>query len=133
MSIPPERSKNGQPIPVHLTDSMLEILEKQVGKHLTRVFTFQGKPIANANTRAWKKALQRAGIENFRWHDLRHTWATWHRQAGTPTHELQRLGAWQSSVMVERYAHVSSDALVASAGRLEGFVSGYDLATVATK
>lgn len=61
-------------------------------KHQIRVFTYRGEPIAAANTRAWKKALIRAGIDNFRWHDLRHTWATWHRQAGTPTHELQRLG-----------------------------------------
>ena len=57
---------------------------------------------------------RRACIENLRWHDLlRHTWAT--------------------AAMVERYAHVSSDALVASAGRLENFVSGYDLATVRLK
>lgn len=90
-----------------------------------RVFTFRGQPIENANNRTWRAALIRAGIENFRWHDLRHTWATWHRQSGTPTHELQRLGAWQASAMVERYAHVVSDALMASAGRLESFVSGY--------
>jgi integrase len=94
---------------------------------------FRGKPIANANTRAWRNALKRAGVENFRWHDLRHTWATWHRQAGTPTHELQRLAAWQSTVMVERYAHVAFDALMGAAGRLEGFVSGYDLATISQK
>ena len=31
--------------------------------------------------------------------------AWWARQSGTPTHELQRLGGWRSSVMVERYAH----------------------------
>jgi site-specific recombinase XerD len=55
--------------------------------------------------------LKRAGIENFRWHDLRHTWASWHRQSGTPTHELQRLGGWRSSVMVERYAHLAPDHL----------------------
>lgn len=133
LCIPPERSKNGQPIPVHITGSMLAILEKQLGKHKGRVFTFRGKPIANANTHAWRNALQRAGIDNFRWHDLRHTWATWHRQAGTPNHELQRLGGWATGAMVERYAHVSSDALMASAGRLENFVSGYDLATVDTK
>lgn len=132
LCIPPERSKNGQPIAVHRTDSMLVLLEKQISKHPARVFTFRGKPIANANTHAWKNALQRAGIKNFRWHDLRHTWATWHRQAGT-THELQRLGAWQSAVMLERYAHVASDALMGAAGRLEGFVSGYDLATAGTK
>ena len=45
--------------------------------------------------------MKRAGIENFRWHDLRHTWASWHRQSGTPTHELQRL-AHHDQVGVQR-------------------------------
>ena len=40
--------------------------------------------------------LKRAGIKNFRWHDLRHVWATWHVMAGTTIAELQELGAWKS-------------------------------------
>jgi hypothetical protein len=82
---------------------VLAVLRRQVGRHPTRVFTFRGQEIANVNTKAWKAALKRAGIEDFRWHDLRHTFATWHRQAGTPTHELQRLGGWKTGAMVERY------------------------------
>jgi integrase len=93
------------------------------------VFTYAGKPLGHANTLAWRKALKRAGIGNFRWHDLRHTWASWHRQSGTPTHELQRLGGWRSSVMVERYAHLAPDHLAKAAGRLDSMFDGYDLAT----
>jgi len=48
-----------------------------------------GKPVRQVNTKAWRLAPQRAGIERFRWHDLRHTWASWHVQAGTPLHVLQ--------------------------------------------
>jgi integrase len=73
--------------------------------------------------------LERAGIENFRWHDLRHTWASWHRQSGTPTHELQRFGGWRSWVMVERYAHLAPDHLAKAANRLDALLGGYDLAT----
>ncbi|CAG0987191.1 Prophage integrase IntA [Methylophilaceae bacterium] len=131
--IPADKSKNKQPIPLNLTASMLAILKKQLGKHPIRVFTYRGKPIASVNTRAWKNALKRAGIEDFRWHDLRHTWATWHRQAGTPTHELQRLGGWKTTAMVERYAHLAPDALQGATGRLESFISGYDLATQPAK
>nr|WP_305080254.1 tyrosine-type recombinase/integrase [Methylococcus sp. Mc7] len=53
----------------------------------------------------------RAGIENFRWHDLRHTWASWHVQGGTPLHVLQELGGWESVEMVKRYAHLSGEHL----------------------
>ncbi|MDP1658308.1 MAG: hypothetical protein Q8L73_03025 [Methylotenera sp.] len=51
----------------------------------------------------------------------------------TPTHELQRLGAWKTTAMVERYAHIAPDALKGATGRLENFMSGYDLATVSQK
>jgi len=57
--------------------------------------------------------------------------ASWHRQSGTPTHELQRLGGWRSSVMVERYAHLAPDHLAKAAGRLDSVLGGYDLATPA--
>lgn len=54
--------------------------------------------------------------------------ATWHRQAGTPTHELQRLGGWKTGAMVERYAHVAPEALQGAANRLDAF-GGYVPAT----
>jgi len=73
--------------------------------------------------------LKRAGIEDFRWHDLRHTWASWHRMQGTPTHELQQLGGWKTGAMVERYAHLAPDHLANAAARLDSVVVGYDLAT----
>jgi integrase len=127
-------------LPAHQRDvvifalaTALDVLRRQLGKHPQRVFTFGGQPIGSANTRAWRLALKRAGIENFRWHDLRHTWATWHRQSGTPTHELQRLGGWLSSVMVERYAHLAPDQLAKAASRLDSMLGGYDLATPAMK
>jgi integrase len=124
------QSKNRKPIAVPLNATTVEVLRRQHGKHRVRVFTYAGKPLGSANTAAWRKALKRAGIENFRWHDLRHTWASWHRQAGTPTHELQRLGGWRSSVMVERYAHLAPDHLAKAANRLDSLLGGYDLATL---
>ena len=123
------QSKNRKPIAVPLNATALQVLRRQLGKHPERVFTYRGRPLAWGNTLAWRKALKRAGIENFRWHDLRHSWASWHRQAGTPTHELQRLGGWRSSVMVERYAHLAPDHLAQAANRLDPLLGGYDLAT----
>src|SRR5262249_46518515 len=122
------QSKNRRPIAVPLNATALEVLRRQLGKHPQRVFTYAGKPLARASTRAFTHAVKRAGIEDFRWHDFRHTWATWHRKAGTPTHELQRLGGWRSSVMVERYAHLAPDHLAQAANRLDALLGGYDLA-----
>ena len=59
------------------------------------------------------------------WHDLRHSWATWQRQAGTPMHELQRLGGWKTAAMVERYAHIAPDNLAIAASRLNAVTIGY--------
>jgi len=126
--IPGSQHKNGRPHAVPLNATAVAVLRRQEGKHATRVFTFRGRPIGAVSTRAWTQALKRAGIEDFRWHDLRHTFATWHRQAGTPTYELQRLGGWRTGAMVERYAHVAPEALEGAAARLDTF-GGYELAT----
>jgi integrase len=124
------QSKNRRPIAVPLNDIAIAVLQRQLGKHETKVFTYAGKPLKAANTRAWGHALKRAGITDFRWHDLRHTWATWQRQAGTPTHELQKLGGWRTGAMVERYAHLAPEQLATAAARLDSVFVGYDLATV---
>jgi integrase len=122
--VPPGKHKNGSAHSVPLNAMALAVLRKQVGKHAVRVFTYCGEPIDQVSTRAWRRALKRANIEDFRWHDLRHTFATWHRQAGTPTYELQRLGGWKTGAMVERYAHVAPEALRGAACRLDAF-GGY--------
>ena len=79
---------------------------------------YHSAPVTQCNTKAWRHALARAGIENSRWHDLRHTWASWHVQNGTSLQELQQLGGWSSFEMVLRYAHLSSDHLRDAAERI---------------
>ncbi|MDC8769989.1 site-specific integrase [Paucibacter sp. hw8] len=117
--IPGSKHKNGKAHSVPLNEMALAVIRKQIGKHSSRVFTYRGNPVGQCNTKAWTAALERAGIENFRWHDLRHTFATWHRLAGTPTHELQMLGGWKTGAMVERYAHLAPEALQGAANRLD--------------
>lgn len=119
-----DQHKNGKAHSVPLNEAALRVLEKRKGDHQTHVFTYEGNPIVQVNTKAWRNALVRAGIEDFRWHDLRHTFATWHREAGTPTHELQRLGGWKTLEMVERYAHVAPEGLQVAASRLDNVLSG---------
>jgi integrase len=40
---------------------------------------------------AWERSLRRAGIEAFRFHDMRHTWASWHVMSGKSLQELMEL------------------------------------------
>jgi integrase len=115
-----DEAKAGRPIAVPLNEDALEVLRSRLGQHLEYAFVFQGQPVARCSTKAWYAALERAGIENFRWHDLRHTWASWHVQSGTSLQELMELGGWASLEMVMRYAHLAADHLQVAAGRISG-------------
>lgn len=100
----------------------MDVLTQRQGDHQTYVFTYDGEPVVQVNTKAWRNALQRAGMVDFRWHDLRDTFATWHREAGTHPDELQRLGGWKTQAMVERYAHVATEGLQLAASRLDSYL-----------
>ena len=102
-----DQAKGGRDIHVSLNATAIEVLTKQIGKHQVRVFSSRGRPINQVNTKAWKQALKRAAIAKFRWHDLRHTWASWLTQNGVPLNAIQEMGAWQSADMVRRYAHLA--------------------------
>ncbi|MBA2654362.1 MAG: site-specific integrase [Gammaproteobacteria bacterium] len=116
--IHPDQAKAKKAIPVPLNSDAVAIIRRQLGKHSQYIFVYKGNPISECNTKAWKKGLKRAGIESFRWHDLRHTWASWHVQHGTSLQELQQLGGWASFEMVLRYAHLSSDHLKEASERI---------------
>jgi len=55
----------------------MSVVGHQVGLHREYVVTYQGTPISQVSTRAWYRALERPGIEDFRFHDLRPFWANW--------------------------------------------------------
>ena len=101
-------SKSGKAITVPLNDEAMRVLRDQVGKHQSKVFDYSQRQLS---TEEFTKAVKRAGIEDFRWHDLRHTWASWHIQNGTPLNVLKELGGWADLSMVLRYAHLSSEHL----------------------
>lgn len=106
------QSKNKKPLRVPLTDNAIAILETCKGQHKQFVFTENGEPITGEMIDAeWKAAVKEVGVPGFRFHDLRHTWATWHVQAGTPLHVLQKLGGWSTLAMVQRYAHLAESDL----------------------
>jgi len=116
--IHPDQAKAGKAIGVALNDDAVELLKQLKELNATRVFTYKGRPVKKANTKAWREALKRVGIENFRWHDLRHTWASWHVQAGTSIHVLQELGGWSDIRMVQKYAHLAPENLSQDANNI---------------
>ena len=116
-----DQAKAKKAIAVPLNEDALAVLESLKGTHDQYVFTFRGNPVWQVNTKAWRNAVKKAGIEDFRWHDLRHTWASWHVQSGTPLHVLQELGGWESVEMVRRYAHLNADHLAQHAGNVSVF------------
>lgn len=123
-----DQAKAGKPIHVTLNATAMDVLTRQIGKHPTRVFSFKGNPIIQVNTKAWHKALKRAGIEDFRWHDLRHTWASWLTQNGVPMNVLQEMGAWESPEMVRRYAHLAPEQFSRHAKVVDDLLDGTNTA-----
>lgn len=114
------QTKNGTPRGVPLNADALDVLRTQIGKHPQFCFTYRGEPIRwDVTNTAWGNATRKAEIEDLRFHDLRHTWASWHRQAGTSCDELKDLGGWKTRSMVDRYAKFSTENLSVAASRIE--------------
>ena len=136
--IHPEESKSGQAIGVALNDTACRLLRSQIGNHKKWVFVHQKSSTRSDGTKAaevrkmrvdgntaWRLALKRSGIENFRFHDLRHTWASWLVQAGVPLTVLQEMGGWESIEMVQRYAHLAPRHLSAHAKQIDSIFDGH--------
>ncbi len=117
-----DQAKARRAIGVPLNEDAVEVVRKQLGRHLQRVFVdLEGSPMDQWTTmahKAWKAACSKAGVEDFRWHDLRHTWASWHVQLGTPLFVLKELGGWETLEMVKRYAHLAPEHLSVHAERI---------------
>lgn len=132
-------AKGKKAIGAPLNDQAIRVLQMQIGKHPRWVFPnlephrtlpkeareAMGSPTAEdvqpylrANNRGFKAAQKRAGLAPLRWHDLRHTWASWHVMAGTSLRSLMELGGWRSFQSVLRYAHLAPEHLAQDAHRV---------------
>jgi integrase len=56
---------------------------------------------------AWENALKKAGIEDFRFHDLRHSAASYLAMNGASLAEIAEVLGHKTLQMVKRYAHLS--------------------------
>jgi integrase len=74
--------------------------------------------------KAFHTALRRSGVKNFRFHDLRHTFATRLVQAGVDLYMVQKLGRWKTVSMVQRYAHHNTETLRNAIEVMDGIGKG---------
>lgn len=122
-------AKGRRAIAVPLNAAAIQALRDAPGARTGFVFTYAGKPLQSPKT-AWHGAIRRSGIAPVRWHDLRHTWASWHVMNGTPLAVLRELGGWASLEQVMIYAHLAPShvAQFAENARPVGHKSGHRLA-----
>jgi integrase len=112
---------------VPVTQAMLFLLAQQRGRHPIFVFTYvcarsRGKrrkgecyPFSQSGwRRPWKAALKAAGIEDFRFHDTRHTAATRTLRASKNLKAVQRMLGHQDITTTARYAHALKDDVLAA-------------------
>lgn len=71
----------------------------------------------------WDKARAAAGLVDFHWHDLRHTFATWARQGGADLLELQKAMAHSSIAVTARYMHIGAKETVTAFDRAASAIS----------
>ena len=83
------------------------------------VFAHRDGERVQEGQRSFGSACARAGIEDFRVHDLRHTCAAWLVTAGVPLAEVRDLLGHASIVMTERYAHLAPERVRAAVTRIE--------------
>lgn len=67
---------------------------------------------------SWGAAREALGMQSVRWHDLRHTCASWLVQAGVPLHTVSEVLGHTSMAVTRRYAHLSPDHLAEAIAKL---------------
>ena len=124
-----EKTKNGRPRRVPLQGLAYEKLREfsRIRRLDTDLlFPKQGDSQNPAYIRdGWLLAVERARIKNFRFHDLRHTAASYFAMAGATARDLCDIFGWQTIQMAMRYAHLSDSHTSELAARMsEKFISG---------
>jgi integrase len=120
-------TKNGEDRSIRLCKRARATLAALSPKQSGPVFTYKGKAVKSMKT-AFNRARTRAGLEDLRFHDLRHTFASRLVQAGVPLYEVMHLTGHKSFEMVQRYSHLAPDYAEKAIQALDAF--GHVLVTV---
>jgi len=113
-------SGKGDPRHVPLDDTVMGVLEALPRKN-QYVFPSTRKKCAKTNDvkKGFKAALERAKIEDFTFHDLRHTFASHLVMSGVRIEVVAELLGHSTTRMTQRYAHLAPDFKARSIGVLD--------------
>ena len=113
-------SKNGEPrVLVLVASVMAEIQKFRSRRPDDYVFASDRRPGRPMRIeRAFREACAAARIENFRFHDLRHTCASYLAQNGASLLEVADVLGHRQLAVVKRYAHLSIDSKAKLAERV---------------
>jgi len=116
--IPGEQVKNGDDRLVVLNRIAFNMINKQIGKHDTHVFTFKGKPITRMMNTAWLRSRKSVGLSQVRVHDLKHTFGRRLRSAGVSFEDRQDLLGHRSGRITTHYSAAELSRLLEAANSL---------------
>lgn len=121
-------TKNGTMRGVPLTGRALELVKEhaRIRRRLDTTLLFPGNnPGKPVNLRApWITALRRAGIEDFHFHDLRHSAASYLAMNGASLNEIAAVLGHKTLAMVQRYAHLSESHKAGVVERMNAAIFG---------
>jgi len=104
------RSKHGEKRRVYLNDTAIAAFRLlwQFSEGKGKVFSHLYTSNKSTGAREWfENCLAKAGIQNFRWHDLRHTFASRLVMAGVDLRTVQELMGHKTIQVTLRYAHLA--------------------------
>ena len=119
-------TKNGQRLTVPQGVTVCEVLARQRTAKVAHlgcgyVFHQKGVPYSPSQVSvAFQRACRRAGVSNFRFHDLRHDYASRIVQNGYDLYIVQQLLGHKDGRMTQRYAHLKVENLRSAVESLEG-------------
>ncbi|MCL6622894.1 MAG: site-specific integrase, partial [Syntrophobacterales bacterium] len=126
-------TKSGKARQIPVSDRAAQVLrELQIRNQWKSPYVFigpNGKRLGDVK-KSFNAACRRAGLEDFRFHDLRHTFASHLVMRGANLKAVQRLLGHSDSKMTDRYSHLSPNHLKESVNLLSVFPTGKELVNI---